>query len=327
VVAKTRHVDGVKLRGLKYVAFFYSLQLTPLFLPLTLPLATRVSTWPRIAWLLLLCVAFPAWSALVGGDYMSFFRFIIPSTPFMAILGALGLAGIPFVRQRTLAFALTITLGLLPLFNRHVLPKKWLATFNIYTPKEQPKIIRQGKFRGIKPSRKLFHEATAMNAMTEPGETLVTAAIGYNGYFTHVNVYDLCGLVDRRIARASVSAAKAQKVRPGHEKCRSSKAFLDRDPDILQFDVLIDPKNPAKLLRQRVAKWDDPKLKKYAPTMKRLEIDGSVLYGLALRRGDSRQHAQSLRQAFEAEIERMEAAAETPAKPRDRITPGAREIR
>lgn len=231
VVAKVEPAAGIVVRGLGYDLMFVLLELTPLLLPVAAVVALRRLGPTRALWLIALAAAFPAWAALVGGDYMFFFRFIVPGLPFMALLGGVAVDGL-VVRRPRLGGALVtavVLVGLVPAFDIALVPTWILAPLdvNVRGADATGLKLHHGHFRPEGPARVMYDDAVAFRAFTRPGDVVVTAAMGNIPYFNPERRFlDACGLVTRAVAEGE--GRDAWTSRAGHEKC---VAWWTLDPD------------------------------------------------------------------------------------------------
>jgi hypothetical protein len=77
----------------------------------------------------------------------------------------------------------------------------------------------------------------------EPGDSLVSGAVGAIGYHSRVFVYDRFGLVNREVARRAVSDAEMRDPwqPPGHLKGVPPEYFLPARPTFLDAQILARP--------------------------------------------------------------------------------------
>src|SRR5690606_21004912 len=78
--------------GLQYVATFALVELWPVVALLVALAVGRPRA--RVAWAVTLATGVVAWAALVGGDYMQWFRFLVPATPWLALALAASLEAV-----------------------------------------------------------------------------------------------------------------------------------------------------------------------------------------------------------------------------------------
>lgn len=231
VVAKVEPAAGIIVRGLGYDLMFVLLELTPLLLPVAAVVALRRLGSTRGLWLIALAAAFPAWAALVGGDYMFFFRFLVPGLPFMALLGGAAVDGL-LARRPQLGSALVTAVslvGLVPAFDVALVPTWILAPLdvNVRGAETTGLKLHHGHFRAEGPARVMYDDAVAFRAFTRPGDVVVTAAMGNIPYFNPERRFlDACGLVTRAVAEGDGKDSWTS--RAGHEKC---VAWWTLDPD------------------------------------------------------------------------------------------------
>ena len=127
VYAKVGFSPEVALRGFRYVASFALTFVTPiLLLPTAGYFAWREAPKPVALTLGTLSLAFPAYAVVVGGDWMAMGRFLVPAFAFGALLMGWLVARLwKRLTSRLVVMAVvitTITVGLLPVWNAHLVP-------------------------------------------------------------------------------------------------------------------------------------------------------------------------------------------------------------
>ena len=203
------------LRGAVYSGFFafhYLLPLAPLLIVGLLGGRTgsRRETTPLAA-LAAWSLGWTLYVVAVGGDYMAMYRFFVPVVPALALL-----AGVAAARVRPAAAAAGLVL------------LAAAGTFVHSTPLEAElfeKPPRQhGTFRGVETERwhvarlRLLARVFAARGAGRPDAGLATGAIGVLGWESGLDVHDLHGLVDPRIARGGAAEEPLGTGLPGHEK-------------------------------------------------------------------------------------------------------------
>lgn len=309
-LAKGSLSAGSLERGGKYVLLFGLLMLSPLLTPLVL--VARRGRSMRGLWVLALAAACPAWAVLVGGDYMMFFRFLVPSTPFMALAAGVGVhaLGSRSATGARLLAVVVLVVGFVPSRDVVLAPVDlgWLDTS---TPAgwEGGVRIHRGRFSPLRKPRRLELEARALGAFTEAGEVVVTGAVGQLGYFNpDVLFLDKCGLVHRGVAAREVEVEADVGRRPGHDKCVAHGWFLDDKPDVLYFASLYDEPDPVEAVEILVADWRGGKTPPtYQPDLVVLEADvpGGMIVGLGLRRVEGEQAIDAAKTAFKRKKREM----------------------
>ncbi len=239
----------VFLRGFRYVAVFFLTFLTPfLLLPGFVNCLRRrwIADGLPIA---LMALAFPVYAMVVGGDWMTMGRFLIPGLSFQAIVFALLLQSFwkpGRLRQLVLtgASAIVMTLSLLPAWNIHIVPHSVRARFRFMYSHPG---FRSEHERWVQHSSMplIWKEiGLALKDHARPGDSLVVGAIGAIGYYSDLFVYDRFGLVTRKVT----TVPRQKHLRsPGHDGKVSRDFFVDEHPTFLLFDVI-----QSSSLRDRV---------------------------------------------------------------------------
>ena len=264
VYAKVGFSPEVALRGFRYVATFALTFVTPLLLlPAASYVAWREAPKPVALALGTLSLAFPAYAVVVGGDWMAMGRFLIPGLAFGALLMGWLVARLwERLTSRLVFMAVvitTITVGLLPAWNVHVVPDsvRRLFHFRYLSP-----FRTEYEWSRAKPNfftdRK--EEALALKAHFMPGDSIVLGKIGKIGYYSDLHIYDRTGLVDRRVAMRP--RQRSQLRMPGHDSKVSTDFFFADEPTIVLHGRINGPppdqKTKNSLLRRvrmKAASW------------------------------------------------------------------------
>ncbi|MCB9172270.1 MAG: hypothetical protein H6637_05040 [Ardenticatenales bacterium] len=213
-------------RGLHYLgdaAFDYRWSLTPaLLLALLTP-----ATWRRHGALLWLLIAAQlAYAMIIGGDWMTSYRFLIPTLPLIAVQIARALAA--WTRplpnpQRSYALLGTVMVGLLLLTATQLQPK--LARDPFFT---QPWV----------PDGKEMAELIGVHC--QPGTSIAVFAAGSLPYYllpADFHIVDMFGLTTVEIAHAPNSYIGG--IMPGHGRF-SAETTRQLDPDLYIFHAEFD---------------------------------------------------------------------------------------
>ena len=256
VYAKVGFSPEVALRGFRYVAAFVLTFVTPLLL---LPAAGYVA-WreaPKPVGLALgtLSLAFPAYAVAVGGDWMPMGRFLIPGLAFGALLMGWLVARLwERLTSRLVVMAVvitTITVGLLPAWNVHLVPESVRRVFHFrfsWPYRTEYEMWEINIFEDRK------EEALALKARFKPGDSIVAGGIGVLGYYSGMHVYDRYGLVDRRVAMRLRQPSHLAS--PGHDGKVYTDFFLADEPIIVLHGRIDGPppsrKNPEYPLLRRI---------------------------------------------------------------------------
>lgn len=290
VVAKMGFFKQHLVRGLQYDLMYPLFEVTPILVLPALWFGRHRLGPARTAWFALMCLSVPAWAAAVGGDYMRFHRFLVPVMPVLVLVGAAGLMALEAARgaRLTTAVALVVTLvGLVPATGGTILPAALLSRLETGSqgPEGPDAVIRAGRVASSKRSRELYWEARALEAFVKPGDVVTTGAIGHNAWFSRARILDMCGLVDREIARREVKWDPAD--RAGHEKCVGPKELVDRKPDVAHYISFYGHPEPKKRLKD----WGDEMRQMFKPSTWypdwsaiEADVEGGRMYLVGLRR-------------------------------------------
>ena len=322
VTAKSGLSAGTLERGLRYVVYFVLLELPVLLAPLAWWAGLRALPAARVAWLALLCLGVPAWAALVGGDYMYQFRFLVPVVPFLAASAAVGWEALKAARGPvTVAITGAVVVVASWLSDPSILlvPQRVALPFCIAMGElksyDDVRVLRGACAReGSGHGRNLRLEAYALGEFAEKGDRVVTGAVGNLGYFNpNIRLLDLCGLVTREVAIREYEVEGDR--RPGHDRCTGPGFFYAQHPEVLVFTTFHNPKDPARVIARTVEQWAEKHAKKdYYPDFIRFEhprYPGEVVYALGLRagRGDA---IEAGRRRFQEKLARLQAAVDVP---------------
>ncbi|MFT6830943.1 MAG: arabinofuranosyltransferase, partial [Planctomycetota bacterium] len=246
-------------RGLRQVASWGLVTLTPIFALLALPPALmHPSKSTRCAALaaFLTALGFVFYNVVTGGDWMPYFRFLAPVAPMLALLIAAGLDRIPKAAAIA-AGAVVLAVQPLTLFEQHVAPLsvREALRFRSFKGGYRSELERINTARV---NAEYFGQLGAALAIgTEPGDVLAFGAIGSPGWYAPgLDFLDRNGLVTPIVAQREVALGEGT---AGHEKRVPHAFFLDQgepQPKWLfakLLDALIDgPTSPfyAEALRQ-----------------------------------------------------------------------------
>ena len=226
VAAKTGGGAEVMGRGLRQVATWALVSVTPIAaLAMTLPALRHPAGRARVAAgaSLFLALGFVAYNALVGGDWMPFFRFLAPCTPALALLAAVGIDRAPPGAGIALALGLAVAQPL-PLFDLHIAPEglRSALRFRSFKGGYRTEAQRIEVARENEGNFTLLGKALA--AEIRPGDVLAFGPIGSPGWFApSLDFVDRNGLVTPSVARREVKSGGTA----GHEKRVPHAWFLD----------------------------------------------------------------------------------------------------
>jgi hypothetical protein len=221
-------------RGVMYLALFAAYLLTPLLYPLAVPLAARHPRAPVTLGAALMVAGVAAYAVAVSGDYMAWFRLMLPALPFLAVtFGAAAQVLDADVRSNVAVPALAlvaVVIGFLPTVDVELVPRRVRASLDVRTKLEAFRDENAQWDAMVHHVRDWREKGEALASIAEPGDTIVAAAIGCLGYYSGLYVYDRNGLVTSEVARLPWDGELRS---PGHDKTVGPEFFLDRNPTIL----------------------------------------------------------------------------------------------
>ena len=291
VYAKVGFSPDVALRGFRYVAAFVLTFVTPLLLwPAASCVAWREAPKPVGLALGTLSLAFPAYAVMVGGDWMPMGRFLVPGFAFGALLmGWLMTRLWERLTSRLVVMAVvitTITMGLLPAWNVHLVPASVRRVFNFRFSWPYRTEYEMWERNFINNFENKKEEALALKARFKPGDSIVAGGIGVRGYYSGMHVYDRYGLVDRRVAM--LLRQPRHLASPGHDGKVYTDFFLADVPTVLIHGRMSGKANHIlrRRIQEKAALWRTNVIwKRYVPEILPLKPspDGSDNVLLVLR--------------------------------------------
>ena len=227
------------VRGLKTDASFLAIFLSPLaILGLGAASLRRSGRGPLLGALGMVAAA-AAHNTLVGGDWMPFFRFLAPASPFLAIV-----AGLVAERGRAARALLAggALVALLPVFGRSVVPRAWLEPLYFRGFQRVGYESEWERWQSGKRNLEAFCDlGRALGQIAVPSDSLTFGAIGAIGWFSGLAIHDRNGLVDREVARRPATDASLS---AGHDKQVPRAFFLERAPTL--FHAVFSPDPPSR---------------------------------------------------------------------------------
>lgn len=245
-MANTAHAKAglsyeVFLRGLKTTASYLLILITPLAVLVALPFSVRAADDRRALAVGVtgMFLAGLGYNTLVGGDWMPFFRFLAPLTPFLAILAALVAS---CCRASTWSMGGFVAVGMLPLFDivlspRAILEPLYFRGFVLSSYETE----QQRWAKGIENLEAFSDIGRALGQIATPEDSITFGAIGAIGWYSGLKIHDRNGLVDREVARRPKADANKS---AGHDKQVSRAFFLEREPTLFHAVFLRGPRTP-----------------------------------------------------------------------------------
>lgn len=202
------------------------------------------ANWIHIAWLLALCGALVRWRLLahglavllilplwcayvvyVGGDYMPFYRLLVPILPAAYVFAVAGIAGvctaIPGFASRITPAAGAAILGV-PLAGL-------IFLFASQVPEQLE--AEQARVQSVREDVQYWRALGNWFDENQPEAVVARNAVGAFGYYSEVNVVDMLGLNDEYIAH---HGTKDPTNLPGHQT-GDGPYVLSREPDYIML--------------------------------------------------------------------------------------------
>lgn len=174
--------------------------------------------------LIAVIVAYILFNILSSGDWMVYSRFMVPVVPLIMILNA---AGIIWISARIGRGKMIISLAIaLLLFSG-------IQSGLLYTLSPTSEMIKTEKIEKAKwiSLSRYFGEMRKLH----PDLKIAASAIGALGYYSNAYIIDICGLVDKHIARHGVRYRGGS----GHERS-DMRYVMAKNPDIYAISAVID---------------------------------------------------------------------------------------
>ena len=324
-------------RGIQYVSYYGVLMLSPILLPLAAGVASFSKRRAHGLGFAAMAIGVPTYAFVISGDYMSFFRMMVPGVAFMAVtFGFLyeWLIGrfeqqIPAIASGAAAVAI---LGVLPGYDIVLAPmqvinavqtrliaseslEKDLAEQGIEIEDRNEHLFGFGEAFTIRRGRNELKrwermennptrwkaDASALMQVVRPTDRLVTGAIGALGYFTNLYIFDQHGLIDGGVSQRR---DRAQLRWPGHDKFVKKGFFLNKEPEILEYQV-VHGKESAYKVAVAGYEFDRPAPREwYFPEVTQVSVEGleDPVYVVLQRRAETTTEAYRGWRQFDAEF-------------------------
>ncbi len=174
--------------------------------------------------LIVVISAYIIFNILSSGDWMVYSRFMVPVVPLIMILNAAGIIWIVSrVGRNRVILSVAIALMLL----------SGVQSGLLYTLSPTSEMIKTEKIEKIKwvSLSRYFNEMRKLH----PDLKIAASAIGALGYYSNAYIIDMCGLVDKHIARNGVRYRGGS----GHERS-DMRYVMNKNPDIFAISAVID---------------------------------------------------------------------------------------
>jgi hypothetical protein len=257
---------------------------------------------------LLLSLGFFAYGVVVGGDFMPFGRLVLPALPFGTLVLALGMLKLP----RAAALATGVLMGglaVLPGFDVHVVPESARSALH-FRLSDRNFLSEWAKWDNMVGNTEGFlRRGRALAIHAEPGDAVVSGAVGAMSYASDLVVYDQYGLVTKEVAYRPLPSGTL-KASPGHDKWVPAEFFAKYAPRFL-YARAVRGRHAASHMKDSLYKWDvDPLVKdRYVPDYIELDLgDDQRNFLFVVRRADLAEDPAALWNGFEERRKRLHAS-------------------
>lgn len=271
-------LDSVE-RGALYVVGFWLAAVAPF---VHLVLAPAAIGRARATGLSIVAMAFavPAYAVVVGGDFMTMGRLLVPGLAFGALCAGLAVAVAdrawrPLGVAAAVALVALTALGTAPLIDTDLASRKLRKRFEVRlnTPGYKSE-FQQWRFMSGN-ARQWTLLGTALAEVAKPGDSLVMGAVGAVGYASDLKIFDQYGLVTPEVARRH--ARPRQDHSPGHDKYVPVNYFLKDEPTWLWARTYRG--GTIRRALTDIDEYDKPDIRShYAPHLDVLEIGGARVF-------------------------------------------------
>ncbi len=172
---------------------------------------------------------------LVGGDFMPFFRFLLPASILQIIPLSFIINCISKRKALLIIFFCFLTISFLSLFNVSLIPRAFLSKFhfrlnspNLISDREAYDFMKNNNYK-----RTLIYET--LLPIVDKKSSIVMGGIGLVGFYTDFTMLDCYGLVNNELRNIPVKRLHS----PGHDKRVSRRYFLKDNPDVTEI-FLVD---------------------------------------------------------------------------------------
>jgi len=292
-------------RGLRYVLLFGLTTLVPFLALLPAPLA--LMSGRKHTAVLLLSIGFFAYGAVVGGDFMPFGRLLLPALPFGTVVLALGLQRLPGPVALVTGGMLG-ALAVLPGFDIHVVPESARSALH-FRLSDRHFLSEWAKWDNMVGNTEGFlRRGRALALYAEPGDAIVSGAVGAMGYASDLWVWDQYGLVTKEVAYRPLPSGVLDES-PGHDKKVPAEFFSKYEPRFL-YARAVKGRNAASHMKDSLYRWAvDPLVKdRYVPDYVELDLgDGERHFLFMVRKADLAEDPAALWHGFEERRRRLHA--------------------
>lgn len=264
------------VRGGKYVVLF---ALSFAALPLAAFGVPGLLRWRLGTGLVVIALSlgFPAYSVLIGGDFMPMGRMILPALPFVALAFGFALRDLrerTDVRGRAAVAAAVLGLNFLPAFDIHLVPEAVRARLH-FRLSDKDFMSETARWQNMVDNTDGFMLRGRALAQWAPRDLrMVSKAIGVAGYYSDLYIYDQYGLVNREVALLPATPGPLVES-PGHDKAVDSTFFVKYSPELLNARLVQGAKAP-RLMKDTIEEWEIPEhlWERYVPDFYELPLDG-----------------------------------------------------
>lgn len=271
------HIAAVKvdldpqtlLRGVRYVASGWVTLLVPAVILFGSP-RTAIRRWggPGLGLVLAAWIA-PVLAVVATGDFLPFWRLLVPGLPIAAVLFGASLEDLRDRRGRAAVFVMAgilAVVGASPAVHGLFVPDPLPPMFEFRQPEAGLGNEIAGWDQTVRNTREFVLRGRALRQVARPGDAVVAAGVGAVGYFADdLVILDRCGLVDAEVGLRPRDPGSPLRS-PGHDKLVPAEFFVKDDPRFLQARVVVGP-SAGRQMATLLDGWDvDPTVRdRYVP--------------------------------------------------------------
>lgn len=254
------------LRGWHYSALFYITFISPFVALFGVVPALWADRRNREASVAVMAVAFPVYSMVVGGDFMTMGRLLVPGLAFHAILFARLLetcAGSRAGRRALVSGSAlaVILIGVLPAWDVHPIPESFRSRFHFRLNSETFRSER-AQWEFMKDNAQNWEDlGTVLGEISAPGDSIVFNAIGAVAYFSNLFVFDQYGLISPEVTAVRSDPDRLHS--PGHDLFVPPEFFVPQRPTYLNLMLIAPGPNTGPLIQA----WVDQAVQKVDPNL------------------------------------------------------------
>jgi hypothetical protein len=167
-----------------------------------------------------------------GGDHFDNARFLIPVLPFLLIPFPTSIKKLYSFFKNKVNY--TLFCFLIPLMVLALNIKNPMYSEFIFKPRRPMVVDNNNLTEGYNWQIGFIKMGKTLNRISKPGETIAVMPVGAIGYFSHINILDMAGILNSDIAKEPFVEKYIKNWRPGHNK-GDGNYILAHKPNYIQL--------------------------------------------------------------------------------------------